>query len=98
MQHVLDEFGVYLKSSTFSADVKPLLKEVCSRVFGAASGLVDMMTAHFPSSRDATAHKVSPAELDEALLSESRGPGIVLNSWSPLVVSCHHVPEILHEA
>ena len=58
MQHVLDEFGVYLKSSTFSADVKPLLKEVCSRVFGGASGLVDLMTAHFPSSRDATAHKV----------------------------------------
>ena len=58
VQHVLDEFGVYLKSSTFSADVKPLLKEVCSRVFGGASGLVDLMTAHFPSSRDATAHKV----------------------------------------
>ena len=25
---------------------------------GEASGMVDMMTSHFPSSRDATAHKV----------------------------------------
>ena len=36
VQHVLDEFGVYLKNATFSADVKPLLKEVCARVFGSA--------------------------------------------------------------
>ena len=58
VHHVLDQFGVYLKSATFSADVKPLLKEVCARVFGGAHGLVDMLVAHFPSSKDGTARKV----------------------------------------
>ena len=61
VQHVLDEFGVFLKNAVFSADVKPLLKEVCARVFGGASGLVDMMVSHFPSSRDGTPRKVRKA-------------------------------------
>lgn len=54
-----EEFGVYLKSSAYSQDVKPLLKEVCSRVFGASSGLVDMLVQHIPSSKVATASKVA---------------------------------------
>jgi hypothetical protein len=33
--------------------------QVCSRVFGAASGLVDMLVAHIPSSKVATANKVA---------------------------------------
>eukprot|EP00878_Enallax_costatus_P008789 GHUV01009187.1.p1 GENE.GHUV01009187.1~~GHUV01009187.1.p1 ORF type:complete len:741 (+),score=244.40 GHUV01009187.1:354-2576(+) len=54
-----DQFGVYLKSSSYSQDVKPLLKQVCSKVFGSATGLVDMLVQHIPSSKAATASKVS---------------------------------------
>uniref|UniRef100_A0A383VQF5 SNU114 homolog n=1 Tax=Tetradesmus obliquus TaxID=3088 RepID=A0A383VQF5_TETOB len=54
-----DDFGIHLKSSAYSQDVKPLLKEVCSKVFGSASGLVDMLVQHVPSSKDATAAKVA---------------------------------------
>lgn len=37
----------------------PLSTQVCSRVFGAASGLVDMLVSHIPSSKVATANKVA---------------------------------------
>lgn len=57
---VLDEFGVYLKSSSFGADVKVLLKEACEQVFGTATGLVDMIVAHVPSSKAGSATKVRP--------------------------------------
>lgn len=33
--------------------------QVCSRVFGASSGLVDMLVQHIPSSKVATANKVA---------------------------------------
>lgn len=56
---VLDEFGVYLKSSSFGADVKVLLKEACEQVFGTATGLVDMIVAHVPSSKAGSATKVA---------------------------------------
>ena len=59
VKHVLDEFGVFLKSSSFGSDVKVLLKEACEQVFGTATGLVDMMVAHFPSSKAGSAVKVS---------------------------------------
>jgi hypothetical protein len=39
-------------------DTQPLLKEACSAVFGNASGLVDMLVQHVPSSKKATAKKV----------------------------------------
>lgn len=55
---VIREFGVYLKHATFSMDAKPLLKEVLTRVFGTATGLVDMMVRHLPSARAATEAKV----------------------------------------
>ncbi|KAF6263582.1 elongation factor EF-Tu-like protein [Scenedesmus sp. NREL 46B-D3] len=45
-----DEFGIHLKSSAYSQDVKPLLKEVCSKVFGSATGITDMLVQHDPSS------------------------------------------------
>mmetsp|Transcript_14693 Transcript_14693/g.41340 ORF Transcript_14693/g.41340 Transcript_14693/m.41340 type:complete len:992 (-) Transcript_14693:61-3036(-) len=57
-ERMLAEFGVYLKPSTFNMDVKPLLSEACSAVFGSATGITDMMAAHFPSSRDGAATKV----------------------------------------
>jgi hypothetical protein len=39
-------------------DVKPLLKDVCRKVFGGAGGLVDMVVRHVPSAKRATAEKV----------------------------------------
>ena len=59
VERVLGEFGVFLKPSAYKQDVKPLLKTACSRIFGSASGLVDMLVAHTPSSRDAAASKVA---------------------------------------
>lgn len=55
---MLADFGVYLKPSAFKQDVKPLLKDACSSIFGSATGLTDMMARHFPSSRAANATKV----------------------------------------
>ncbi|KAF8072579.1 hypothetical protein HT031_000239 [Scenedesmus sp. PABB004] len=54
-----EEFGIHLKSSAYGQDVRPLLKEVCARVFGPASGLVDMLVAHVPSAKAATPGKVA---------------------------------------
>ena len=58
VKKMLDEFGVYLKPSTFGKDVKPFLKDACSQIFGSATGLVDMMIAHVPSSKAGNANKV----------------------------------------
>lgn len=58
IERVLATLGVHLKPSTYSMDTQPLLKEACSSVFGTASGLVDMLVAHIPSSKKATAKKV----------------------------------------
>ncbi len=62
VKKMLDEFGVYLKPSTFGKDVKPFLKDACSQIFGSATGLVDMMIAHVPSSKASAANKVSRKE------------------------------------
>ena len=45
----LAEFGVALKPAALKADVKPLLKTACSQIFGAATGVVDMLARHAPS-------------------------------------------------
>lgn len=58
VERTLAEFGVRLRSGAYSQDVKPLLKEACSAVFGSAAGLVDMLVQHVPSSKKATAAKV----------------------------------------
>ena len=55
---MLEEFGVYLKPAAFKQDVKPLLKDSCSAVFGSATGLTDMLVQHMPLSRVGTAAKV----------------------------------------
>lgn len=59
VKKMLDEFGVYLKPSTFGKDVKPFLKDACSQIFGSATGLVDMMIVHVPSSKAGAANKVA---------------------------------------
>lgn len=53
-----DHFRVELRPEAELMDVKPLLKEVLSAVFGSASGLVDMLVRHVPSPRAGAAAKV----------------------------------------
>ncbi len=38
IEAMVAEFGVYLRSGSYGQDVKPLLKEVCSKIFGSATG------------------------------------------------------------
>lgn len=71
VKKMLDEFGVYLKPSTFGKDVKPFLKDACSQIFGSATGLVDMMIAHVPSSKAGAANKVS--SVHDLLLHSAQG-------------------------
>jgi small GTP-binding protein len=54
---MLSAFGAKLKPSAYSQDVKPLLTDVCSAIFGQASGLTEMLVRHVPSSKRAAADK-----------------------------------------
>mmetsp|Transcript_32249 Transcript_32249/g.84013 ORF Transcript_32249/g.84013 Transcript_32249/m.84013 type:complete len:1110 (+) Transcript_32249:169-3498(+) len=82
IEHTLGQLGVYLKSSSYSMDTKPLLKEACSQVFGGSAGLVDMLVENIPSSKKATSKKVQQdftgpmnSEIAEFMLScNPRGP------------------------
>eukprot|EP00976_Prorocentrum_cordatum_P061871 1176486-Prorocentrum_minimum.AAC.1 len=58
LSQVLAEFGVYLKPSAYHLDVKPFTKLACKQIFGTATGLVDMMVKHLPSSRGGALDKV----------------------------------------
>ncbi len=57
---MLESFGVHLKPSELRKDVKPLLKTACAAIFGTATGLVDMLVQHVPSSRAGAATKARP--------------------------------------
>ena len=48
-----------VKIAKDAADVRPLLKEACTNIFGPACGLVDMLTSHIPSAKKASADKVT---------------------------------------
>ena len=61
VERVLGEMGVFLKGGAYKQDVKPLLKTACSKIFGTAAGLVDMLVAHAPSSHAGCARKVAAA-------------------------------------
>jgi 116 kDa U5 small nuclear ribonucleoprotein component len=56
--HMLTEFKVRLKTSSYSKDIKPLLTDACSAIFGRAAGLTEMLVRHIPSSKQAAAVKV----------------------------------------
>ncbi len=58
---MLNTFGVALKPSSFKKDVRPLLKEACTAIFGTAAGVVDMMVKNVPSSKAGSAIKVCAA-------------------------------------
>jgi hypothetical protein len=57
---MLESFGVHLKPSELRKDVKPLLKTACAAIFGTATGLVDLLVQHVPSSRAGAATKARP--------------------------------------
>ena len=52
------EMGVDLSREAYGSDVKPLLKQFCSKMFGAATGITDMLVRHIPSARAGAAVKV----------------------------------------
>lgn len=83
LRQALEEFGVHLKPSSYGQDVKPLLKEACSAIFGTATGLVDMMIQHFPSSKEASTRKVSSFWPNRY----SRPYGHLQQIWLPLLLS-----------
>ena len=65
---MLNTFGVALKPSSFKKDVRPLLKEACTAIFGTAAGVVDMMVKNVPSSKAGSAIKVRALELQSPTL------------------------------
>jgi hypothetical protein len=90
---MLAAFGAKLKPSSFNKDVKPLLTDVFSAMFGSASGLVEMLVRHVPSSKRAAAEKVrrlytgptvGPRLLDELHLTSHHIDGHVL--WDSQLV------------
>lgn len=79
------EMGVQLPKEAFGADVKPLLKQFLSRMFGSAAGIVDMLVQHIPSSRAAAASKVErcyTGPQDSSLAEHMR----VCNPKGPLIL------------
>ncbi|KAL4855038.1 U5 small nuclear ribonucleoprotein component CLO [Chlorella vulgaris] len=55
---VMEEFGVGLRPQSYGMNVKPLVKEACSKIFGKAGGLVDMLVRWVPSAKAGTTSKV----------------------------------------
>jgi hypothetical protein len=58
IEKMLAQFKIKLKSSVYGKDIKPLLTDVCTAVFGSASGLTEMLATHIPSSKRAAQSKV----------------------------------------
>lgn len=58
LTQLLKELGVRVKREDLHLDPKPLLRLVCTRFFGQATGLVDMLAEHVPSPVAAAAAKV----------------------------------------
>ncbi|KAJ3174679.1 hypothetical protein HK101_010864, partial [Irineochytrium annulatum] len=52
LTQTLATVGIHLRPNILAMDVKPLLSIVCSRFFGTASGLVDMIVDKIPSPVD----------------------------------------------
>jgi U5 small nuclear ribonucleoprotein component len=58
---VLAELGVTLKPKEYRMNTKPLIKLACTKIFGDASGLVDMLSTHVPTARAGAPNKVEHA-------------------------------------
>jgi U5 small nuclear ribonucleoprotein component len=82
LERVIKEFDLRLNRATSKLDVLPLLKEVCSHIFGSTSGLVDMIVDQLPSSKDGVRAKMyntytGPTEVNDAeniISYDSKGP------------------------
>ena len=82
---MLEHFGLRLKPAAFKQDVRPLLKEACAAIFGSATGLVDMMVAHFPSSKAGSALKARNLPLSlPATLPVHRPPATAFSHLRPV--------------
>lgn len=78
IEKMLAQFKIKLKASTYGKDIKPLLTDVCTAVFGQASGLTEMLAVHIPSSKCAAQTKVEHLYL---------GPPVRSHSWHRLLCS-----------
>jgi len=54
----LKEFGIKLKPKEAKSNTKPLLKMTCQKIFGDATGLVDMLIRYIPTATEGAANKV----------------------------------------
>ncbi|KFM22860.1 116 kDa U5 small nuclear ribonucleoprotein component [Auxenochlorella protothecoides] len=59
VRELMAELGVALRPAAYGANVRPLLKEACTAVFGSAAGLVEVLVRSLPSARAGTATKVA---------------------------------------
>lgn len=55
----LAKLGIHLKPAVFKIDVRPLLKIVLNQFFGPSTGLMDAISEHIPSPKDAGPRKVA---------------------------------------
>lgn len=72
---LLEELGVHLTKTEMSANIRPLLKMVCSRFFGPAVGFVDVLRDHCPSPIAAAERKIAhlyTGPLDSELAEDMR--------------------------
>lgn len=81
IEKMLAQFKIKLKASTYGKDIKPLLTDVCTAVFGQASGLTEMLAVHIPSSKCAAPSKVEHLYLGSPV----RSLNFVLDSQLPAV-------------
>jgi len=58
LKHTLSSLGIYLKASEYKLDVKPLLRLVCQKFFGIATGFTDMCIKKVPSPIENARNKV----------------------------------------
>jgi len=58
LKHTLASLGIYLKASEYKLDVKPLLRLVCQKFFGIATGFTDMCIKKVPSPIENARNKI----------------------------------------
>ena len=59
LHRVLAAFNTKLKPRALKQDIKPLLTDVCSAIFGRAAGLAEMLVKHVPSAQAACGSKAA---------------------------------------
>ncbi|CAO1630088.1 unnamed protein product [Sympodiomycopsis kandeliae] len=59
LKKTLDKLGIHLRPAVYKVDSKSLLKIVLNHFFGPSTGLMDVISEHVPSPKDAAAKKVA---------------------------------------